>query len=112
MAGVSSRPVSAVEQGWGKPTADRSVEGHPIMLGGRVFEHGLGTHSPGVFLIDLDGGSRRFTAWTGIDDETGEAAAALSFRVVGGRQTAFAIRAGLCAAERPARKHVWISDRI
>src|SRR5579862_623858 len=67
---LASLDLSAVDQGWGKPMVDKSVGGHPIALAGRKFEHGLGTHSPGAFVIDLDGGSRRFSAWVGIDDET------------------------------------------
>src|SRR5258708_6551859 len=51
---LSSLDLSAVEQGWGMPHADRSVDGNPITLAGRKFDHGLGTHSPGTFLIDLE----------------------------------------------------------
>ena len=79
---LGSLDLSAVEQGWGKPMVDRSVDGHPISLAGRKFEQGLGTHSPGAFLIDLDGGSRRFIAWVGIDDETAKRGSA-EFQVVG-----------------------------
>lgn len=53
----------AVEQGFGKPQRDKSVDLHPISIAGRHFEHGLGTHSPGDVLIDLNGGSSRFMEW-------------------------------------------------
>ncbi len=69
---LSSLDLSVVEQGWGKATADRSVEGHTLSIGGKKFEHGLGTHSPGVVVLNLNGGSSRFTAWVGIDDESGK----------------------------------------
>lgn len=79
---LTSLDLSMVHQGWGKPQVDRSVDGHPITLGGRHFEHGLGTHSPGDFLVDLKGGTRRFTAWVGIDDETNKRGSA-EFEIVG-----------------------------
>ncbi len=79
---LASLDLSNVEQGWGKASADKSVDGHPITLGGRVFEHGLGTHSTGIFTVDLDRGSRRFTAWAGIDDET-QKRGSVEFQVVG-----------------------------
>jgi len=76
---LTTLDLSTVAQGFGKPQIDKSVDGHPMMLGGRKFAHGLGTHSPGDFLIDLDGKTTRFTAWVGIDDETNKWAAR-SFR--------------------------------
>ena len=79
---LASLDLSAVEQGWGKPQIDKSVDMHPITIAGRHFEHGLGTHSPGDMLIDLNGGATRFTAWVGIDDETNKRGSA-EFQIVG-----------------------------
>jgi hypothetical protein len=67
---LSALDLSMVQQGWGTPHRDRSVEGNPLSIGGHTYEHGLGTHSMGAFVLDLQGGSRRFVAEVGIDDET------------------------------------------
>jgi len=67
---LSSLDLGKVHQGWGTPHADQSVEGHPLTIAGRKFEHGLGTHSVGAVMVALQGGSSRFHAWVGIDDET------------------------------------------
>ncbi|MBI5831950.1 MAG: NPCBM/NEW2 domain-containing protein [Armatimonadetes bacterium] len=55
--------------GWGALGFDRSVEGKPLTLGGRVYEHGLGTHAPSTVEYDLDGCYERFEATVGVDDE-------------------------------------------
>lgn len=79
---ITTLDLNAVEQGWGKPAVDRSVDGHPIAIAGRKFDHGFGTHSPGLFLIDLSKGSSRFHAWVGIDDETNRRGS-VEFQVIG-----------------------------
>ncbi len=80
--GIETLDLSHVEQGWGKPGVNHSVDGHAIKIAGKPFEHGLGTHSVGLFLIDLSGGSKRFTASVGIDDEVGKRGSA-EFTVAG-----------------------------
>jgi hypothetical protein len=67
---LSSLDVSKASQGWGTPHADRSVEDHPLTIGGQEFEHGFGTHAVGSLLVDLKGGSTKFHAVVGVDDET------------------------------------------
>jgi len=49
-----------VMQGWGSPRADKSVDSHPLTIGGKKFEKGLGTHAESIFYIDLQGGAKRF----------------------------------------------------
>lgn len=56
-------------QGWGWAHADKSVDNNPISISGEKFESGLGTHARSVLWIELQGGSRRFAASVGIDDE-------------------------------------------
>ncbi len=60
-------------QGWGKPQIDRSITKTPLVLAGRHFAHGVGTHAPSILWIDLGGGSDRFLATVGIDDSAGGA---------------------------------------
>ena len=69
---VADLDLTKVRQGWGEPHKDQSVEGHLLSIGGQKFAHGLGTHSVGSLLLNLKGGSARFLASVGIDDEVGQ----------------------------------------
>ena len=80
---LSELDLSKAVQGFGKPQADRSVDGHPLTLHGQTFAHGFGTHSPGILVIDLRGGTRRFTATVGIDDEVPDGKGSANFEVLG-----------------------------
>ena len=59
-------PVSA-SQGWGKLQKNQSVWEKPMMIGGRRYQRGLGTHAPSKIVYSLDGKYRRFQAWAGAD---------------------------------------------
>jgi hypothetical protein len=62
---------AANTQGYGKLERNRSVWEKPMMVGGRSFQRGVGTHAPARTVYDLDGKWRRFTAWAGADQATG-----------------------------------------
>ncbi|MGD0654497.1 MAG: NPCBM/NEW2 domain-containing protein [Thermoguttaceae bacterium] len=79
---LGSLDVSKVRQGWGRPQADKSVDGHTISIGGEKFEQGLGTHAESTLLINLKGGAERFTAYVGVDDEVGDYMGSVEFRVL------------------------------
>ena len=79
---LSELDATSVIQGWGEPQADRSVEGKPMILGGRTFERGLGSHAPGVIRLELDGRVQGFHALVGVDDET-EGRGSVVFRAFG-----------------------------
>ena len=74
--------VSVSTCGWRSTQRRKSVDGRPLSLRGKRYERGIGTHSPGVFAIDLAGGTKRFTAAIGIDDETNGGGTA-EFKIVG-----------------------------
>jgi alpha-galactosidase len=82
MVSLSDLDVSKTQQGWGEPRKDLSVEGHPLRIGGETFKKGLGTHADSILYVQLDGGSRRFTAMVGIDDEAAQVGTA-EFRILG-----------------------------
>ena len=84
---LSSLDVSKTVQGWGRPQVDLSVMGQPISIGGRKFAHGLGTHAVSTLAVELGGGTERFTAWVGVDDDARTDAASVVFRVVGDGRT-------------------------
>ena len=58
-------------QGWSEPHKNQSLEGNTLTLGGNTFEHGLGTHAVSTLNVNLAGGSKKFTATVGVDDEVG-----------------------------------------
>ena len=58
-----------ITQSYGSAAVGRSVDGHPLTLGGVVYPHGIGTHAESVFVIKLHGGATRFEALAGVDDE-------------------------------------------
>ncbi len=68
---LSSLDLSGVEQGWGRPRADRSADGNGLRVGDRAMAHGIGTHAEGVWSLALDGRATRFHAWVGVDTEVG-----------------------------------------
>jgi len=55
--------------GWGKPEIDKSVQNQPMSIAGQKFDRGVGTHANSIMYIDLKGGSKRFSAYVGVDDE-------------------------------------------
>jgi alpha-galactosidase len=80
---ISTFDISQVEQGWGEPQANRSVEGHLLSIGGRTFTNGLGTHAESRFLIDVGGRATAFSAMVGVDDEVSKGQGSVVFRVLG-----------------------------
>ncbi|HNY85847.1 MAG TPA: NPCBM/NEW2 domain-containing protein, partial [Candidatus Hydrogenedentes bacterium] len=52
---------------------NRSCIETPLRIGGRAFEHGLGTHSNSEIAVRLPDGAQRFRAFCGVDnnDDTG-----------------------------------------
>jgi len=61
--------LSKMTVGFGNPNAGKSIDGHPLTLGGTVYPHGIGTHADSVFVVNLHGSATRFTATVGVDDE-------------------------------------------
>ena len=80
--GLQELDLGLMDQGWGTPQIDKSVSGQPLLIGGRKFTHGVGTHSIGEFSLDLHGTATRFSAWVGVDDGA-QAPGSVTFQVVG-----------------------------
>ena len=62
-------PVS-VAQGYGTLQRNQSVWEKPMVIGGKRFPRGLGTHAPSRIVFALDGKYRRFQSWAGADGNT------------------------------------------
>jgi alpha-galactosidase len=94
--------LGKIQQGWGDPQANKSVDGNPLSIGGQTFKEGVGTHADGVLRIDLAGKARRFTAMVGVDDEVRGQVGSVVFRVLGDGKDLY--NSGLVKVDQPARK--------
>jgi alpha-galactosidase len=61
--------LSVIEQGWEHAQASKSVDGNPMRIGGRPFARGVGSHSVGLWRIDLKKDAVKLLAMVGVDDE-------------------------------------------
>ena len=80
---ISSLDISQVEQDWGEPHANQTVEGHTMSIGGQTFTNGLGTHATSTFILDLGGRAESFSAMVGVDDEVGNGRGSVVFKLIG-----------------------------
>ena len=99
--GLETLNLSYMEQGWAEPQANKSVDGHPIMIDGKRFEHGVGTHANSTFRIALGGKGERFTATVGVDDEIGQSGSVV-FKVAGDGKTLW--ESGVLRGGDPAKE--------
>ncbi len=79
---ISALDISQVQQGWGTPHANLSVEGNPLSIGGQKFTNGLGTHADSQCILDLNGKGATFSAAVGVDDEVRKLGSVV-FKVIG-----------------------------
>ena len=75
--------LGGVVQGYGQPRKNKSVDKHPLKLGGQTYAHGLGTHAESLFEIDLQGQAETFSAMVGVDDEVKGSHGSVEFKVTG-----------------------------
>ncbi|MBI2302850.1 MAG: NPCBM/NEW2 domain-containing protein, partial [Armatimonadetes bacterium] len=64
---LSDLPPLSARQDWGALRIDLDVNGAPLRIGDRAYQHGLGTHARGELVYDLAGEYERFTAAVGVD---------------------------------------------
>jgi alpha-galactosidase len=99
---LSSLDLSKMTSGWGKPEIDKAVQGKPISIAGQKFDRGVGTHANSVMYIDLKGGSKKFSAYVGVDDEVNGRIGSVEFRVYGDGKLLW--KSGVMKAGEPAKK--------
>jgi alpha-galactosidase len=80
---LSSMDISKASIGWGEPGKDVSCMGHPISINGTEYKKGFGTHANSMLYIKLSGGSQRFSAVVGIDDEEKLSSGSVVFSIYG-----------------------------
>jgi alpha-galactosidase len=94
--------LSVATQGYGEPQKNKSLDGHPMAIGGAHFTRGWGTHSEAMLRVDLGGGAQSFSASVGIDDEVnGNAASSVEFILVGDGKTLW--QSGVMRANEAAK---------
>jgi alpha-galactosidase len=94
--------LRVASQGSGRPRRNRSVDGNPLSVGGKVFERGFGTHAESYLRIQLDGEARKFSAEVGVDDEVKGRPASVEFVVLGDDRELW--KSGLLRAGDAARE--------
>jgi len=99
---LDSMDLSAVQQGWGEPQCNKTVDGNPIVINGVIFKHGLGTHANSFLTIRLNGKGLRFTANVGIPDEVSKGRGSVVFKVSGDGKVLY--RSPVIKAGQPARR--------
>ena len=73
---------STMTCGYREVLVARSVEGGLLSVGGKAYEHGLGTHACSMLAVPLGGNALSFEATVGIDDEKPwQTAASIEFKV-------------------------------
>jgi len=77
---LNPQAAATIREGHGKCQADRSTDGNPLTIGGKVFARGLGTHARSEIEFSLCGAFKRFQASVGADDE--KPGATLGFEVL------------------------------
>jgi alpha-galactosidase len=92
--------IQNTDQDWGQPHANQSVNGNPLSIGGKPFEHGLGTHAISTLYVTLNGATR-FSASVGVDSEVTSREASIEFIVLGDGKVLW--QSGVVRAAEPAK---------
>jgi len=66
---------------------DQAIDGQPLRLGGKLYDHGLGTQSRTYLVYRLEPGVQRFQAIVGVDDRAGPLGSVVFRVVVDGKET-------------------------
>jgi hypothetical protein len=78
---LSDLQLDLIVQGYGSPGRNVSVVGEPLMIGGRAFDRGIGTHAHSVIHVQLHGEAERFSCYAGVNDTGGNEAGTVGFVV-------------------------------
>ncbi|SMC00564.1 Glycosyl hydrolase family 98 putative carbohydrate binding module [Hymenobacter roseosalivarius DSM 11622] len=65
---LSSLSWKQASAGWGKATVNKSVSGAELLVGGKKYTHGIGTHSNFLIEYELPAGFTRFKATVRLDN--------------------------------------------
>ncbi|GAB3237367.1 hypothetical protein GCM10027346_28880 [Hymenobacter seoulensis] len=65
---LSTLPWKKASAGWGNVTANKSVSGADLIVAGKKYEQGIGTHSNSMVEYELPAGFTRFLVTAGLDN--------------------------------------------
>lgn len=65
---LSDLKATRVKNAWGAPTPDKSIAGGPLLLEGKAYAKGIGTHANAISVYPIPDKAARFVALIGIDD--------------------------------------------
>ena len=90
---LNEMDLSAMETGWGEVRANLSCDSNRLMVAGKSYDRGVGTHAISKMMIDLTGGATKscgpkglqFSAMVGVDDESCDQASVEFFVLGDGR---------------------------
>lgn len=103
--------LSKAIAGWGLTKANKSVAGNTLTINGQEFGRGIGTHASGCFIIKLNGGSKRFKAFVGVDDEVAPNTGSVEFIIIGDKKTLY--KSGVIRSkDAPVKIDLDVSDVI
>jgi hypothetical protein len=84
---LSSLNLDLMEQGFGRPGVNVTMDGVPLRIAGKSFDSGVATHAESTFTVALDGKAVRFRALCGVDDDSLGSPASVRFHVIGDGKT-------------------------
>ena len=84
--GLETLSLAKMEQEWGSPGKNKSVDGHPLKIGGKEFATGVGTHASSLLVVDLKQAAVKFMASVGVDDEKNKAGSVVFVVTVDGKE--------------------------
>jgi alpha-galactosidase len=90
---LSDAGIDMIQQEFGKPHVDASVDNHPLTIAGSNYATGVGTHAASIWRINTNGHAEHFKAAVGMDDEVKDspdvAKFGIDFKVIGDGKTLF-----------------------
>jgi alpha-galactosidase len=98
---LSSLDLTFMDQGYGRPHADKSVTNTTMAIAGKKFATGVGTHASSRIDIDMKRKPAGFTSWVGIDDASAQSGSA-EFIIKG--DTTILWRSGIMKKGDPDKK--------
>jgi alpha-galactosidase len=66
---LSGLGVDKIQQEFGDPQIDQSVDKHPLTIGAKHYDKGIGTHAASYWWVSTDGHADHLKALVGMDDE-------------------------------------------
>ncbi|MFD0894178.1 NPCBM/NEW2 domain-containing protein [Luteolibacter ambystomatis] len=81
---VTDDDMVMATQSYGELRRDASVDGKPLVLAGKTYSSGLGSHATSEIPVSVPEGTSRFTGAVGVDDAAGVGKGSVKFRILSG----------------------------